>query len=440
MSELTQAVARLIVDAQPDDNAREQARRGVLDFFAVALPLVNGTLPDTTLLALRKIWPGQDAQSRALRLGYSGHALDFDDFHPDFRGHVGTVILPALLALSAADDITEGSRFLDAFVLGVEMAGRLGLAVGSGHYVQGFHNTGTLGALAAAAACARLINASAAQTANILAIAASQAAGLRVQFGADIKPLHAGLAARAAVTAVQLTQHGVEAKTDGALAGFLAAYSPATADPAKLTAGWGAPWRIITPGLEFKPWPTCSGTHGAALAALDLRAQWLAAGFSVEQLFAEVEQIAVAFPPGGDVAAFIRAPANGVEARFSLEHVIAECLLEKDLPLGSFGPGAVKTRTAGLAARIIRIPDNSAPPDALNPSARFHRLTLTTRSGAQFTAHATRQQLLAQGVDLTEKLRRCLPQVDDATREHWLALTRLENTQALPALQALLLV
>lgn len=253
MSELTQAVARLIVDAQPDDNAREQARRGVLDFFAVALPLVNGTLPDTTLLALRKIWPGQDAQSRALRLGYSGHALDFDDFHPDFRGHVGTVILPALLALSAADDITEGSRFLDAFVLGVEMAGRLGLAVGSGHYVQGFHNTGTLGALAAAAACARLINASAAQTANILAIAASQAAGLRVQFGADIKPLHAGLAARAAVTAVQLTQHGVEAKTDGALAGFLAAYSPATADPAKLTAGWGAPWRIITPGLEFKP-------------------------------------------------------------------------------------------------------------------------------------------------------------------------------------------
>lgn len=440
MSELTQAVARRIADSQPDENAREHARRGVLDFFAVALPLVNGTQPDTTLQALREIWPGQDAQSRALRLGYSGHALDFDDFHPDFRGHVGTVILPALLALSAENDLPEGEHFLDAFVLGVEMAGRIGLAVGSGHYVQGFHNTGTLGTLAAAAACARLINASSGQTANILAIAASQAAGLRVQFGSDIKPLHAGLAARAAVTAVQLTQHGVAANTNGALERFLAAYSPTTAEPANLTAGWGTPWRIVAPGLEFKPWPTCSGTHGAALAALQLRTQWLAAGLSVAQFHNEVEQIAVAFPPGGDVAAFIRTPANGVEARFSLEYVIAECLLENDLPLSSFAPGAVKARTAALAARVIRTPDNNAPPDALNPSARFHRLTLTTRSGTRFTAQATRQQLLAQGVDLTEKLRRCLPQVDDATRNRWLALTRLESAPALRALQALLLV
>lgn len=439
MSDVTQTVARLIAESQPNDAAREQARHGLLDFFAVALPVVSGALPDATLSTLRQVWPGQDAQSRALRLGYSGHALDFDDFHPDFRGHVGTVILPALLALSAESATIDTQRFLDAFALGVEMAGRLGLAVGSGHYVQGFHNTSTLGVLAAAAACARLTNADPAQTANILAIAATQAAGLRVQFGSDIKPLHAGLAARAAITAVQLTQHGVSAKTTGALESFLAAYSPTTAHAPWLTTGWGAPWRIVTPGLEFKPWPTCSGTHGAALAALTLREQWLAAGFGIVQLHSEVEQIDVAFPPGGDVAAFIRTPANGVEARFSLEYVIAECLLENELALSSFAAGEVKTATAALAARVVRTPDNSAPPDALNPAARFHRLTLITRSGQRFSSQATRPMLLAKGVDLAEKLRRCLPQVDDATRDGWLKLTRLENAQALRTLQALLL-
>ncbi|TDT51545.1 2-methylcitrate dehydratase PrpD [Enterobacter sp. AG5470] len=440
MSDITQAVARLIVDTQPDDAAREQARRGVLDFFAVALPVVNGALPDATLASLRQIWPGQDAQSRALRLGYSGHALDFDDFHPDFRGHVGTVILPALLALSAESAIIEPTQFLDAFALGVEMAGRLGLAVGSGHYVQSFHNTSTLGVLAAAAACARLVKADPAQTANILAIAATQAAGLRVQFGSDIKPLHAGLAARAAVTAVQLTQHGVSAQTTGALESFLAAYSPTTARPALLTECWGAPWRIVTPGLEFKPWPTCSGTHGAALAALTLREKWLAAGFSIAQLHHDVERIEVAFPPGGDVAAFIHTPTNGVEARFSLEYVIAECLLDNDLPLSSFAPGNVKPATAALAARVVRTPDHNAPPDALNPAARFHRLRVTTRAGVILETEATRQMLLAKGVDLAEKLHRCLPQADDATRNGWLTLTRLESAQALRTLQALLLV
>ncbi len=71
------------------------------------------------------------------------------------------------------------------------MSGRLGLAVGSQHYTLGFHNTATLGTIAAAAACARLVHATERQTAVILGIAATQSAGLRAQFGSDVKPLHA---------------------------------------------------------------------------------------------------------------------------------------------------------------------------------------------------------------------------------------------------------
>jgi 2-methylcitrate dehydratase PrpD len=43
-----------------------------------------------------------------------------------------------------------------------------------------------------------------------------------------------------------------------------------------------------------------------------------------------IERIEVSFPPGGDIAASVRKPATGVEARFSLEYVIAACLLRGD--------------------------------------------------------------------------------------------------------------
>mgnify|MGYP000098184827 CR=1 FL=1 len=435
MSNITAEVARLVATCQPDDIAREQARMGVLDFFAVAFPVVNGTLPDATREKIRAIWPGDDAQSRALRLGYCGHALDFDDFHPDFRGHPGTVILPTLLALGTQTP----QHLLDAFVVGVEMAGRLGLAVGGRHYVQGFHNTSTLGVIAAAAAGARLVGATEAQTATALAIAATQSAGLRVQFGSDIKPLHAGFAARAAVTAVQLAQHGIKASISGALESFLAAYSPDTHQPQKLTQDWGTPWRIVTPGLEFKPWPTCSGTHGAALAALRLRKQWLATGKTSDNLIGSIEHIEIAFPPGGDVAAFVRQPVTGVEARFSLEYVIAECLLHGELALTRFDARPVDPVTAQLAARVTRTPDASVPPDAQNPSARFHRLTLQLHNGEQLISQVTRQGLLAQGVDVDEKLRQCLPGADATTRTRWQQQTRLQTAEDLEAIRGLLL-
>lgn len=435
MSNITAEVARLVATCQPDDIAREQARMGVLDFFAVAFPVVNGTLPDATRETIRAIWPGDDAQSRALRLGYCGHALDFDDFHPDFRGHPGTVILPTLLALGTQTP----QHLLDAFVVGVEMAGRLGLAVGGGHYVQGFHNTSTLGVIAAAAAGARLVGATEAQTATALAIAATQSAGLRVQFGSDIKPLHAGFAARAAVTAVQLAQHGIKASISGALESFLAAYSPDTHQPQKLTQDWGTPWRIVTPGLEFKPWPTCSGTHGAALAALRLRKQWLATGKTSDNLIGSIEHIEIAFPPGGDVAAFVRQPVTGVEARFSLEYVIAECLLHGELALTRFDARPVDPVTAQLAARVTRTPDASVPPDAQNPSARFHRLTLQLHNGEQLISQVTRQGLLAQRVDVDEKLRQCLPGADATTRTRWQQQTRLQTAEDLEAIRGLLL-
>ncbi len=353
---LTRQLAELIVSTQPTAAAREKARAGVVDFTSVALPIVQAAIVDTPLIALRQVYRAHDTQTRALLLGYAGHALDFDDFHPDFRGHPTTVILPALFALAADNPQLGGDAFLDAYIIGVETAGRLGLAAGGYHYKAGYHSTATLGTIAAAAAAARLVNASVEQTANILGIAATRASGLRAQFGSAIKPLHAGFAAESAVIAVKLALAGVEGQAGEVVEAFLTLGGGGQQQAEKLITGWAAPWRMVSPGLEFKPYPTCAGTHSAADAAFVLRERWLqASGKSPTELLADLDHIEVSFPPGGDIAASVRDPQNGIEARFSLEYVIAAVLLRNRFSLADFGEGPVDAQIYALAGQSRRV-------------------------------------------------------------------------------------
>lgn len=420
---LTRQLAALIVRSQPDAAAREKARAGVVDFTSVALPVVQAAIVDTPLIALREVYRANDTQTRALLLGYAGHALDFDDFHPDFRGHPTTVILPALFALAADNPQLSGEAFLDAYIIGVETAGRLGLAAGAYHYKAGYHSTATLGTIAAAAAAARLVNASIEQTANILGIAATRASGLRAQFGSAIKPLHAGFAAESAVIAAKLALAGVEGQPGEVLEAFLSSGGGGLEQPDKLTADWAEPWRIVSPGLEFKPYPTCAGTHSAADAAFVLREEWLqASGKPLTELFADLDRIEVSFPPGGDIAASVRDPQNGIEARFSLEYVIAAVLLRNRLSLADFGEGPVEAEIYALASKVVRAPDASAPPDEIDPTQRFHQVTLSRKNGEALVSRVTRSQSVAKGVDQQLKLQGCLSQ---ASQQEWKEITAL---------------
>lgn len=429
---ITAQFAHLILDSQPDENALSAARRGVKDYFACALPIARGALSDAGLAAIGKTFPPNGSENRALRYGYVSHALDFDDYHPALRGHPSTVVLSALLALNGeSDDVTE---LLTAYVIGVEAAGRLGLAAGTQHYVLGFHSTATLGAVAACAAVARYLQLDQRQTQIALGLAATQAAGLRSQFGSAAKPLHAGLAARNAVNAALLAQAGFIGQPEGVLDSLLTSHGGGRQKPECLTAGWGTPWRILQPGLEFKRYPTCGGTHSAAEAALALRARLLAQGDAL----AEIAQVEVSFPPGADTAPFIRQPATGVEARFSLEYVIADALYHGEVPLTHYGEQPVDAAIAALAAKVVRHVDPAAPPDALDPEMRFHRLTLTLQDGRQISDIVTRKQTAARPTDLDAKLRAILQLLPGLEGESVIRDCALMSPGALPRLIALL--
>ncbi|MCA7000308.1 MmgE/PrpD family protein [Dickeya solani] len=438
-SSITNPLAHLIVASQPDTAVIDLARDGVTDFIACALPVWHGAVADSGLAPLKSVYPGHDSQTRSLLLGYAGHALDFDDFHSGFRGHPGTVILPALLALAGEQPAVTETQFLTAYAIGVETAGRLGLAAGPRHYSQGYHNTATLGTIAAAAATCRLTGATPDQTANALGLAASQAAGLRAQFGSAMKPLHAGLAARAGLSATQLALAGFHGNHDTVLDAFLAAHGDGQHHSDALITDWGNPWRLVSPGLTFKRYPTCGGTHSAAEAAFILQEQWLQrSGQSTDDLPAAVDRITVAFPPGGDAAPFIRQATTGVEGRFSLEYVIAAALLEGELRLDRFTEGPVDPRIAALADKVSRQADLSAPPDEQNPDARFHDVSLWLKDGSRLDARVTWRQTAAVKTDVAAKLRQTLSLLPQLPADKVLSHCQLRTPGSLAALVRLL--
>ncbi|NPE50717.1 MmgE/PrpD family protein [Dickeya dadantii] len=438
-SSITNQLARLIVASQPDTAVIDLARDGVTDFIACALPVWHGAVADSGLAPLKSVYPGHDSQTRSLLLGYAGHALDFDDFHSGFRGHPGTVILPALLALAGEQPAITEEQFLVAYAIGVETAGRLGLAAGPRHYSQGYHNTATLGTIAAAAATCRLTGATTDQTANALGLAASQAAGLRAQFGSAMKPLHAGLAARAGLSAAQLALAGFHGNHDTVLDAFLAAHGDGQHHSDALITDWGNPWRLVSPGLTFKRYPTCGGTHSAAEAAFILREQWLKHYEQPSDSLPDaVDRITVTFPPGGDAAPFIRQAATGVEGRFSLEYVIAAALLEGELRLERFTEGPVDPRIAALADKVSRQADPNAPPDEQNPDARFHDVSLWLKDGSRLDASVTWRQTAAAKTDVAAKLRQTLSLLPQLPADKVLSDCQLRTPGSLATLVRLL--
>ncbi|MTD54749.1 MmgE/PrpD family protein [Amycolatopsis pithecellobii] len=400
-------LARAITSVRPDGAARQAARAGLLDFIAVAL----GGAADSGVTAVRhalgaddggpSVVVGSAAGARpadaAVINGYLGHALDFDDYHTDMRGHPSSVILPALLGV--ATESTEANAFLDAYIVGVEVAARLGNATGTRHYPRGCHSTSTLGTIAASAAVARLRGLTPGRTTVALGIAATQAAGLRAQFGSQVKPLHAGLAARAGLQAAEFSAAGLDGNTDvlDSQTGFFAVFGFDAQDPSRLLDGWGKTWRIVAPGLVFKRFPTCGGTHQAAEAALALHS-----GLPPRTVD-DIAEIVVSFPPGADTAPAIRNPATGVEARFSLEYVIAAALIDGSLHLTRFGEGPVDGRIAALATKVRRSPDNSVPPDHERPGDRFAEVTLKFADGQVHAQRRNREQTFSVSVDQSTK-------------------------------------
>ncbi len=315
-----------------------------------------------------------DATAAILVNAGLGNVLEMDDVHRGAIVHPGDTVVPACLAVAEAADL-PGEDLLDAVITGYEVAIRLGLAAGTGHY-RLWYTTATCGTFGTAAAVARLLRLAPERIVDALGHAGMMASGLWQcrEEPTESKQLATAHAAQAGVMAARYAGAGARGPRrilEGAL-GFFAATCPAPL-PKAVTAPAG-PWLIHE--VSFKPWPACRHVHPAIEAALALR----------DRVNPE-EIAAVTVTTYRDALAFADRPdpTTPHEARFSLQHGVAAALLDGPVTLAHSAPEALACPRLSALRRRVAVAED--PERTGRYPGRFSAaLTITRTDGTALAA------------------------------------------------------
>lgn len=345
-------------------------KKSILDGLGLALVgsvARSGEIARTYLRSL-KVTAGEatvvgSAMKSAVRFaafanGVGIHADDYDDTQlavaPD-RVY-GLLTHPTAPCLSAALAVAEqrkasGRDLLLAYHVGVEVETKIAEAIFPRHYQDGFHSTGTCGTFASAAAAVKLHGANADVCARALGIAASQASGLRENFGTMTKPFHAGHAAEGGIVAADFallgwtaSDHILEADN-----GFFHAAGGGF-DPNALA--FGNPWTFVSPGVSIKPFPSGSLTHPAMSVMQRLiREYHINAG--------DVDYVSVGTNRNMPNALIHHHPMDSLQAKFSMEFCMAALLLYGKAGLMEFNDDVVRRPEVQAMMQRIRFGVNA---------------------------------------------------------------------------------
>lgn len=330
---LTRELGEMIASARqipPGDDALHYARRDLIDTLAVMLAGRNedtiSRLAQTQRLLAEDV--PLDILAFALQAGSAAHVLDYDNVA--LGGHPAAVLIPALLALARRFSLS-GRALLVAYAAGYEAWGELRRRHPVLAHAAGWHPSGLIGPIAAAAACASALGLDALRAQHALAIAASQSAGLMANFGTPVKALHIGFAAKAGLFAALLARQGITGN-DAILEqenGWLATWSPHhPADRTTALALRQQNWLLARQPAAIKYYPVCYAAHRIVDAARRLYWQTAARRADIARIRLMTSQ------RHSDILRF-RKPMDRTQSAFSLEFVAASALIDGELTLGS---------------------------------------------------------------------------------------------------------
>ena len=432
MNSVLTRLSEFTVGAAPPREARKPAAVAVLD--TVGVMLAGASEPASRIARDVVIAEGgsactvfgtgsrASATGAALANGTAAHALDFDDMCFVSLAHPSAPLVPAVLAAAEMTG-ASGPALLDAYVVGFEIEGRLGALMNPRHYQRGWHCTSTLGTIGAAAAVSRLLGVEAIAAGHAIAIAASEASGLKENFGSMVKPLHAGLAARNGVLAALLAQRGMNASEraiDGPQ-GFLRAMDSERTSIADALADLGERWEIVETGITIKLYPSCAGTHPSLDAILDLRRTHAFTADEVERIEIDVDSLVPT------ILIYDR-PVSGLEGKFSMPFCAAAAALHGQVGLQTFDARTVSDPAlANVMSRVTLRVDPAL--DGMGAPLSQARVAIRLRDGRVLTQHSNGARGYpaqpASDDELDEKFRSCARLALDAgAAEHALRLLR----------------
>jgi 2-methylcitrate dehydratase PrpD len=406
---VSSALGRFVSTARWQDypeSLRHAAKRALLNGIATALCSAHDGVVDTLARTLGSFSASADAAliGRQARMDAGSAAfvnavainlLDFDDTHLPTIIHPTAPVAAAALALAEWRGLS-GEQTLEAFVAGAETACRIGLGVSPGHYARGWHITSTCGGFGAAAACAKLLNLGAEQTAHAIGIAASLASGLVENLPTAAKNAGVGNAARSGMLAALLAQAG-ERASPTAIEGPLgwARASGDTPDIAAMTGELGS--RFEFGRNTFKPYPSGIVMHAVIDACLELRAAHDLHPNDIASVTVAGDALLLA---RGD-----RVVANARDARVSIHHCAAVALRFGAAGVKEFSDAVVfAPEVAALRARVKAERDDAMPVGAA-------RVRIDCVDGRAFSTEVTDARgSLARPLsdaDIEQKLRDC---------------------------------
>jgi 2-methylcitrate dehydratase PrpD len=360
---ITRDLARFIADTRWEDvpqDARHEAKRALLNFFAVALAGCRTGPVEMALASLAEFSGGKqatvigrreriDALSAAFLNAAGANVFDYCDTHLPTVVHPTAPVAPALLALAELRQVT-GPELLLAFVLGFEIECRVGGAVSPGHYPRGWHITSTCGVFGAAAGAAKLLDLPAEQIVWALGTASTQSAGLCECLGWPAKSVSVGNAARNGLWSALLAAKGFEGPAEpiAGAQGFLAAMGEPPNWEA-LTGGLGQTWQVGNNSI--KPYPAGFVIHPLLDCALD----WRRAHPSVA-----IEHVAVRGNPLLLQRTDRPEVSTGRESQVSLQHAVAAALVLGKAGLDQFTDACVNDPKVAAMRRRISVAGDPA--------------------------------------------------------------------------------
>jgi 2-methylcitrate dehydratase PrpD len=338
--------------------AVHQARRGVLDWIGCALA-GSKHKEIQTLLSVLKSAGGSGGQAPVL-----GHGLKLGQ-------------LEAAIANGQMGHLFDGRMLITGYAAGFEAGVRIGQAAPA-HHDGGWHLTGTLGTIAAGAACARLLALDPTQMMHAVGLAATQASGMQQNRGTAAKSFHAGKAASNGLLAALLAKAGFDSSHEiiEGRYGFCRTYS-SVAKPELVLLELGSRWEIVNNG--YKPYACGVVLHPTidAMVTLGERAP-------IEP--DKIARVELRVHPHAVKITGVREPKNGLQSKFSIYHSSAVAYLDRTAGLAQYTDARVTAaEVVALREKVVITTDENLRRD----QAQAAIVTASGERHAADVAHAT---------------------------------------------------
>jgi 2-methylcitrate dehydratase PrpD len=307
----------------------------------------------------------------AMANGMTIDSMDAHDGHVLTKGHAGCGVLPALVAIIQAQELTlTGTEFLTTLVIGYEIAIRAGIALHA--TAPDYHTSGAWVAIAAAAMGARLMDMDEQQFRHAIGIAEYHGPRSQMMRVVDTPTMlkdGSGWGAMAGVSAAYLAQSGFTG-------------APAiSVEETEYFDDLNKKWHMM--GQYFKLYPVCRWAQPAVEAAAALK---LEHGFSADDIssicietFHEGKRLAVGKPTSSD------------QAQYNLPFSVAAYIVHNTLgPREVTGAGLTDPATLALMDKIVMAEDDTF--NARFPAERWARAIITLNDGQIFTSNDTTAQ------------------------------------------------